>query len=250
MKTLLRTLMTLCLALLLAGAISEAAKAQAFVEAEPAVRGGGTLTAKTGELGAETSTCTQPGTVAEATQLRCVPEWRLNDASGMASTMSPFTMAVQATPAAGWEFAGWEKCPEADGATCRISTGWGFINMSVRGAAEARFRPLPAMTPMPQPPSAPAPATTTPEPPATTPATTGRPPFSVRYTFKKGKFTRLTWTGNGSKVKVTIKCPKRKGCPKPSKIVGKRLQVGTRITLRAGTETRTLTVTKKGVRAR
>ena len=34
-----------------------------------------------------------------------MPEWRLNDASGMASTMSPFTMTITATPAAGWEFA-------------------------------------------------------------------------------------------------------------------------------------------------
>ena len=233
MTTLVRTLMTLVFAFALGGVIAEAAKAQAFVEAEASIRGGGTLTAKTGGLGADTSTCTQPGTVTEATQLMCVPEWRLNDASGMASTMSPFTMTITATPAAGWEFASWVTCPDAAGTTCRISTGWGFINMTARGAAVAAFRPVaqPAPTPMP----VPQPVTTTTEPP-TTRSMTGPPPFTVFYKFRKGKFTRLTWTDNGSKVKVTVKCPKRKGCPKPSKLVGKRLQRGTKMPLRAGAE--------------
>ena len=252
MTTLVRTLTTLLFAFALAGVIAEAAKAQAFVEAAASVRGGGTLTAKTGELYAETSTCTQPGTVTETTELMCVPEWRLNDASGMASTMSPFTMTITAAPAAGWEFAAWATCPDAAGNTCRISTGWGFINMTAKGAAVASFRPVAQATPMPTPTATPAPqapTTTTTEPP-TTRSMTGPPPFTVFYTFRKGKFTRLTWTDNGSKVKVTVKCPKRKGCPKPSKLVGKRLQRGTKITLRAGAETRTLTITKKGVRAR
>jgi hypothetical protein len=225
MTTFVRTLMTLVFAFALAGVIAEAAKAEASVEAEASIRGGGTLTAKTGELYAETRTCTQPGTVTETTELQCVPEWRLTDASGMASTMSPFTMTITATPAAGWEFASWATCPDAAGNTCRVSTGWGFVHMTAKGTAVASFRPVAQATPAPPATTAPAPAPT-----ETTRSITGPPPFTVFYTFRKGRFTRLTWTDNGSKVKVTVKCPRRKGCPKPSKIVGKRLQRGTRIT--------------------
>ncbi len=110
-------------------------------------------------------------------------------------------------------------------------------------------------------PSTPAPvATATPAPsrehtsaPSAAPAAVAAVPaqrvsFSLRHRFRAGRFTRLRAVGvpAGTVVRVSGKCARRRGCPagatKLSRLVGKRLQNGTTITVRAGGATRTLRI--------
>ena len=74
--------------------------------------------------------------------------------------------------------------------------------------------PIPTPTPVPTATPAPAPAALTPAPPAVAPAllapaTVSRPSRS-RYTYRKGRLTRLAVSGipAGQKLVVTVKCPK------------------------------------------
>jgi hypothetical protein len=87
--------------------------------------------------------------------------------------------------------------------------------------------------------------------------------FSLRYSTRRGRLTRLTVTDLAPRadLRVSVKCPKRKRCPKGfakwnalgtvqlKPLVGKRLPAGTRITVRARrgqlTTTRTIAIRKK-----
>ncbi len=113
-----------------------------------------------------------------------------------------------------------------------------------RHAWTASEAPAPAPTPAPAPQGSASPAAG---------AATSTPPAAVKpaklrfsYRYRGGRFTRLAVTGvlAGTKLMVTVKCPGRKGCPKSptrlSKLVGKRLKPGTRITAHAGAEKVTL----------
>ena len=71
--------------------------------------------------------------------------------------------------------------------------------------------------------------------------------FTLRYTWRKGRFTRLAAVGlpTGTPVKVSVKCPRKQGCPRGgslARLIGKRLQPGTKITVRAAGTTRTITI--------
>jgi len=100
-------------------------------------------------------------------------------------------------------------------------------------------RPVPTVAP-----AAPSPATAPAAPAAAAPEAKLR----LRYRYRKGRFTRLTATGvpAGTKLKITVKCPKAAKCPKRprtlAKLIGKRLAPGTRITVRAGAQQVTLKI--------
>ena len=82
--------------------------------------------------------------------------------------------------------------------------------------------------------------------------------FNLRYAFRKGRLTRLAVTDLAPRadLRISVKCPKRKRCPKGfakwnalgtvklKRLVGKRLPAGTKITVRArrGSETFTRTI--------
>ena len=82
--------------------------------------------------------------------------------------------------------------------------------------------------------------------------------FKLRYATRKGRLTRLVVTDLAPRadLRISVKCPKRKGCPRGftkwnalgtvelKRLVGKRLPAGTKITVRArrGTETVTRTI--------
>ena len=71
--------------------------------------------------------------------------------------------------------------------------------------------------------------------------------FTLRYTWREDRFTRLAAVGlpTGTPVKVSVKCPRKKGCPRGgslARLIGKRLQPGTKITVRAAGTTRTITI--------
>ena len=134
---------------------------------------------------------------------------------------------------------------------------------------------------------------TTPEPPAATPTPTATPApvaaevstatavapalvaapaataapqrlsFKLRYATRNGRLTRLTVTDLTPRadLRVSVKCPKRKRCPKGfakwnalgtvqlKRLVGKRLPAGTKVTVRARrgqlTATQTITIKKR-----
>jgi hypothetical protein len=70
--------------------------------------------------------------------------------------------------------------------------------------------------------------------------------FEVKYSFSAGHFTFLTAT---APVKVTVQRPSRPAKPTTLKArVGKKLPVGTKITVRRGKAALTLRVTARGVR--
>ena len=82
--------------------------------------------------------------------------------------------------------------------------------------------------------------------------------FKLRYATRKGRLTRLAVTDLAPRadLRISVKCPKRKGCPRGftkwnalgtvelKRLVGKRLPAGTKITVRArrGTETVTRSI--------
>ena len=105
-------------------------------------------------------------------------------------------------------------------------------------AAAAPVAPASAAAPAP---AAPAPITAAPKPLS----------FTLRYRYAHGRLTRLQAVGlpAGTKLTVTVTCRARKGCPKSpttlGRLVGKRLAPGTRITVRAGTTTRSITLPRR-----
>lgn len=111
--------------------------------------------------------------------------------------------------------------------------------------------PAPAPTPVPSPSPAPAAAVEGAVAPgiAVAPAQAIAPAkLRLTYRYRNGRFTRLATTGvpAGTKLAVTVKCPKGKKCVKRpatlKALVGKRLAPGTKITVRAGDQTRTLKI--------
>ena len=105
--------------------------------------------------------------------------------------------------------------------------------------------PAPSATPVPDAAPAPAAATTAPAAILPAPAIEQRA-LQVTYRYRKGHLTRLAVSGipAGEKLIVTVKCPRKKGCPKSPttvrKLVGKRLARGTRITFTAGQAAKTI----------
>ena len=92
-----------------------------------------------------------------------------------------------------------------------------------------------------------APAAATTAPAAILPAPAVKPQaLKVSYRYRKGYLTKLSVSGipAGEKLKVTVKCPRKKGCPKSPttvrKLVGKRLAKGTKLTFTAGKAAKTI----------
>jgi hypothetical protein len=86
----------------------------------------------------------------------------------------------------------------------------------------------------------PSPGTTAPAPaPAAVPASV---PFTVRHTYRRGRLTQLVVTG-AKATQVTVKRPgKRAAKTTVARLLGKKLPKGTKITVRAGTAARTITL--------
>ncbi len=135
---------------------------------------------------------------------------------------------------------------------------------SARHAWTTPATPVPTATPVATPPAdttaeLPAPITAVPH----VAATPQRLSFNLRYATRNGRLTRLVVTDLASRadLRVSVKCPKGKRCPRGfakwnatgtvqlKRLVGKRLPVGTKITVRARrgqlTATRSITI-KKG----
>lgn len=114
--------------------------------------------------------------------------------------------------------------------------------------------PAPVATPQPPAPSTPPPSgnaapitvvqhIVTPAAAAPAPAKAAR--FGVKYTFRKGRFTKLTVHGipAGTKLTVSVKRPGKRATKTTLKrLIGKRLKPGTTITLRAGTAKKVLKI--------
>jgi hypothetical protein len=69
--------------------------------------------------------------------------------------------------------------------------------------------------------------------------------LALSYRFRSGRFTRFVVTGAelGTKVSVKVKRPgKRAATMTTRRLVGKRLPNGTKLTVRAGAQTRKLTI--------
>jgi hypothetical protein len=72
-----------------------------------------------------------------------------------------------------------------------------------------------------------------------------KPPFALRFTFRKGRFTTLNATGvpAGTKLTATVKEPrKRSRSTTLARLIGKRLPNGTKVTVRAGAITRVIAI--------
>jgi hypothetical protein len=84
--------------------------------------------------------------------------------------------------------------------------------------------------------------------PAAAPAQAALAPLTLTYTFRKGRFTRLTANQPAT---VTLKLPRKRSTKTTlAKLVGRKLPNGTKITVRAGIDTRRLTLRGGKVRAR
>ena len=79
--------------------------------------------------------------------------------------------------------------------------------------------------------------------PAATPRTVAA--LKVSYRYKNGRLMKLSATGGTGPIKVTVKKPgKRVTATTITKLVGKKLPKGTKITVRAGNAARTITLGK------
>jgi hypothetical protein len=96
----------LAIAFVLSGGLTQTAAADVTVA--PSIAGAGTISALTRD---GTRSCDQLPPVSDATVMQCAgPAWEWR-----ASTS---TAQIQASPAAGWEFAGWTGCPIPVGTVC------------------------------------------------------------------------------------------------------------------------------------
>jgi hypothetical protein len=251
-----RTLALLVAALAAGGASAQSAFA-GTVDVTPEIYGAGTITG-TGDP--EVVSCTQAAPVGGAAHKACT-NWTVSKGAAVAGGFSLGSDEAGVTFRCRIDGRSYGPCdadtPLAPGR--HTVEAFATDEAGNADATPARLEwTVPEPPPALAPPAAPAPAAPEPAAPATGPAvsapiaTVAKPrSFSLRYRYARGRLTRLQAVGlpAGTKLAVTVSCPKKRGCPKSptmlKRLVGKRLARGTRITVRAGATTRTITIPRR-----